>query len=739
MSRIRGLRKRRYVVVLGFLFLFGLVAGLRAGAACAYCFDYGAHLPEIGTVQLPGGAVGVALSGSYGLVATSEARRLEVVDLSDPGSPQLVAGIDVPGDAARDVMVWDAYALVAAGDSGLVVVDLTDPLNPEIEGIGDTPGVASAVAVDASRELAYVADGDEGLQIIDLSIPGAPFVVGSIDTPGSAVDVAASGDYVYVADGDVRVIDVSLPESPDLVGGVGLPFSARCLCVSGSLAYAASGSGEEGVVDVLDLQDPASPAVLSELDISDDSRDIRVQGDQLFVTAGRRLVVVEVSDPLYPRLLGETVPLDGPRSLGLAVDGIQAYVGVGSSLDVIDVSHPLSAPLLGSYRYASSVSVDYQDGFVYLLNTDYVCKLVSFDVSDPTNPHPVDDTIVGDFGSAVAVAGGFAYTAALTGLSIVDISNPSSLRGISTTPLPSEPWDVAVEGNYAFVADYYSGLVVVDVSEPESTEIVAQMFVGGSGQSIAVSGTLAYVGTDLGSRILDVSDPESPALVAELDTGNTEGVEIDGTLAMTTGSAGFYLIDIADPDSSYVRAYLDWPRGTDIDVKDGVAYVAAGDLWVVDVRDPDSPSILGSRRTPQERANSVVCGDQAVHVADYTLDPFGNGAALLNYPQHCDGVTAVEPPSRAPDRISLRVTPNPTVGAAGIVLRAPRPTEGRLIVADAAGRLASELWRGTLPAGELRVNWDGRDDSGRLVPSGVYFLSLRREGRIDSQRLVVIR
>ena len=46
---------------------------------------------------------------------------------------------------------------------------------------------------------------------------------------------------------------------------------------------------------------------------------------------------------------------------------------------------------------------------------------------------------------------------------------------------------------------------------------------------------------------------------------------------------------------------------------------------------------------------------------------------------------------------------------------------GALSLCDVAGRRLRSLRDGPLPAGALRVDWDGRDDAGRALASGVYF------------------
>ena len=49
------------------------------------------------------------------------------------------------------------------------------------------------------------------------------------------------------------------------------------------------------------------------------------------------------------------------------------------------------------------------------------------------------------------------------------------------------------------------------------------------------------------------------------------------------------------------------------------------------------------------------------------------------------------------------------------------------------------LVAGTQPAGERTVACDGRDESGRALPAGLYFVRFDVEGRAYVSRLAVIR
>ena len=58
---------------------------------------------------------------------------------------------------------------------------------------------------------------------------------------------------------------------------------------------------------------------------------------------------------------------------------------------------------------------------------------------------------------------------------------------------------------------------------------------------------------------------------------------------------------------------------------------------------------------------------------------------------------------------------------------------------DLAGRHVRALKRGAAEAGRQVLTWDGRDDAGRNVANGVYFLVSRVGGQESKLKLVVLR
>ncbi len=83
--------------------------------------------------------------------------------------------------------------------------------------------------------------------------------------------------------------------------------------------------------------------------------------------------------------------------------------------------------------------------------------------------------------------------------------------------------------------------------------------------------------------------------------------------------------------------------------------------------------------------------------------------------------------------------PNPSRGAAILRYQAAREEVGELGVYTAEGRRVRTLVNGPIGAGRHEVAWDGRDEAGVPVPSGIYFYLLRAGGRSASGRLTMVR
>jgi choice-of-anchor C domain-containing protein len=83
--------------------------------------------------------------------------------------------------------------------------------------------------------------------------------------------------------------------------------------------------------------------------------------------------------------------------------------------------------------------------------------------------------------------------------------------------------------------------------------------------------------------------------------------------------------------------------------------------------------------------------------------------------------------------------PNPFNPATTIPFVIPETAMIRLAVYDARGRVVKKLEDGIKQAGRYKVLWNGLDEKGREVASGIYFIRLESNKRVRTQKIVLLK
>ena len=93
-----------------------------------------------------------------------------------------------------------------------------------------------------------------------------------------------------------------------------------------------------------------------------------------------------------------------------------------------------------------------------------------------------------------------------------------------------------------------------------------------------------------------------------------------------------------------------------------------------------------------------------------------------------------------PSELTLRgAVPNPFNPSTEIVFALPADGAVRVRLYDVSGRLVRTLADGELTAGEQRLRWDGNDDRGRALASGVYYLRVETADAVKGAALSLVR
>ncbi|GMV38666.1 MAG: hypothetical protein AMXMBFR64_03820 [Myxococcales bacterium] len=226
-----------------------------AGATRLVAQPQGGALVVAGDLPPFGDATGLALMGGGLMVA--DGAGVAVVDTATwalvSHEPHAAPGriVDVDAGAVACAVVaeeGDPYA------GALVTLDLdgTPRATVSLATLGGLHGSApSAVRVHGS--LCLVADAGSGVRIFDVSDPEVPVLRSTLGVEGVVTDVAASGDWLYVASGiQLHLFDLAEPDAPSPLTAVALRSPRGLWLGDDGLLHIAGGVSGYQIAEVVD-------------------------------------------------------------------------------------------------------------------------------------------------------------------------------------------------------------------------------------------------------------------------------------------------------------------------------------------------------------------------------------------------------------------------------------------------------------------------------------------------------
>ena len=248
---------------------------------------------------------------------------------------------------------------------------------------------------------------------------------------------------------------------------------------------------------------------------------------------------------------------------------------------------------------------------------------------------------------------------------------------------------------------------------------------------------MAYVlDEENGLQILDVSNPSSPTKIGEFTTGSlTKTVHVQGNYAYIANyENGLRILDIRNPEMpTEVGYFYTETQAFDVWASDSFAYIADGysGLRIIDIRTPSAPVEVGFF-SPEGGAISVLGSN------DYVYITTGNNSLYILQNDLVVGIS--DRRQVLPRGFTLEQnTPNPFNPATTIQYTLATGGEVELRIFNTLGQPIRTLVQGRQPAGHYQVRWDGRDDSGAPVASGIYFYVLRHGDGWQTRKMVLLR
>lgn len=521
-----------------------------------------------------------------------------------------------------------------------------------------------------------------GTSIIDITNAGSATEITFIPSPSSTwKDIKTYQNYAYVvteSSGGMQIIDLSnLPSSATLVSTyTGFSTSHNIYIDEANAMLYAEGSGS---IRAISLADPENPVELSTFGIS--SHDIYARDNIVYVSEGSN-----------------------------------------GSIGIFDLSNPASPTMISRFQIPNAGFVHnawLTDDGNYLMTTEETTnKTVKlFDIQDLNNVFIIDEYLgPSNLAHNTHIKGDFAYLSHYAdGLRILDISNPNNIfeAGFYDTT-PSTGGFTGSWGAFPFfpsgkilASDFSNGLFVFgfDPNLPNDMSI-----------SLSANNPPITIPPGGGAFTFNVTITNNTGSIQMVDIWNTiitpAGEEVGPTIGpINTDLAGGGTINVNNVNQNVPAAV---PVGT-------YTYIfSVGDF-------PNRPISTDSFTFSKSVGPTTKIGVGSEVVTNWQADWDG-------------AINQVASEEAIPEAFVLEQNyPNPFNPTTTISYQLPRAETVRIIIYDLTGRQVQELLYENKEAGSYSVEWNGNNQIGQRVSSGLYIYQISAGKFSQTRKMVFVK
>lgn len=744
--------------------LLGMILSI-GSASAVECTDYQHHLRVLMPDQGIESATRIAGCGPWTVYADGQG-SLHSIYLWGPTRTERYDDLDL-GGMVQDLKAYSSYILATVSGVGLVIVSVGPTGGLTQVGILPFTSSVDQLGVDGYRaavHLQYMV-----VAYIDWSDPTAPVELGRTllsDFWPSAVAVRGTEVFVGGTDPDYQPalwrVSFSDPENPQTLNqSVVMPepddFEAQIMDIIPTtervylsyqrvIRYGPMDLEPRMVLITTPPNGVFTPGLCPALEVGPgDVANLLLWQDEVLLF-GSALAVFNVQDPAAPVLQGQVnLPNAGvsgvmgdDRALVVCRDNSAWWVMMGdhttaSGTILYEDSLPInSLANIGDTIFGVAAAVDYPySGWL---------ELFALDASDPTTPVPigryVDDRPWPAVYTDLQAHQGHLFATGEGYLGVFDVSDP-------TAPQLAAEYGFGSDGPCLFLGDnlYLVGapfhLDVYDAADPLQITPLADnvldgvLGIGGYNDILIVSRNAA----DPVLEFYQVTDPLAPTLIASVAAeAYHRHLWIRGEFLFAQPYAGeVEVFSIADPTAPVSLSSIPI-IGTvrNLRLEQDILYLAVrGEgMQVVDLDFPSGPWRLGGTPSSNSMISMAWVGEQPMYC---------EGSALMAAAPYCQITVAVEENPGLPAGLLVQAHPNPFNPRVNLRVELPTSGTARVDIVDVRGRRVRELFSGARAAGTLDLQWDGRNDRGKALPSGIYFVRLVGENAQSTAKITLLR
>lgn len=654
---------------------------------------------EIGRLQMTGSEQSVAFDGGFAYVVSRTKRLIKVVAHA-PSSPSIQWTDMLPYDPV-DVDILGQYLIISCGLNGILVYDRTENFTYPVGLVAQWYGTADEVLL---KDDIAVVSTSEGIVTLDLSDPLNPVELDSFPLI-SPHSLALDGDLLYAGYRyEVAELDITNPGDIEISRtfsdiGAGSYNHAMCLTPEGLFL--------------------ASNATLQLLDLD--------SGTFTWVGWGA----------------------NGAHAMGY----LENHLGIGTDgygFQTLALKSTEFAPSTEIFTLPNTLGDMQIDGDLLLGSSGSDLQCYNLNNFPPSLSWSFDTTTYPEYVDQFLVDQGRAFIGYTTGrIVIIEYASDHWTERASFETENSEIINFALIGNHLVVfldpepGTGRHGLIQIynldDISSPELVSSYSNndfLKMNAYGTTVVLSD---HSSAGNGVLLLDAADPANIIEASTISTQEYAQVYLSGDVLYLIESISLVPLDISNPYSPIRGQETSIPHSSQLKIHGNTGYISGKEL-VYDLSNPMWPDLIGSSTNAFMTQNNPYLQQPRIAALGHGYLIVSRGSDLSIMGEYQWAPTAVDhQPTPLAEHFFMRAAPNPFNPQVMISFALPQSAQTEITIYDLKGSLVKVLKSELMSAGPHEVLWNGKNQSGKQVASGVYMAQLSAGAKTQTQKLMLVK
>lgn len=695
--------------------------------------------------------------GDYALFIGGE-HHLQVMDFSDTEHPRLVAACDVPGQSgvANSISVYDHFAYLFFNNC-VAIISLSNPLSPQFMTRMD---MDYSISQCIHNDILYTTGTDLNfyLKAYSLSNPTAPQLLDSLQVNNYPAGIACGDGLLVCGNSTVEIVYTSDPTNLQIsselhfVSGLEYPFYAA-FAVSGNNLVVGCGYN----VSVYDFsQEPILRATLS-LGAQVSENKGYIHNNRFWCKfstydGGSGILGVDFSNLDSPQIcFSQTYNTNGIFSFNmdeglmtLRTNQNSRYLDYSNLDDNSLPSFELNYPLDSVTRIIS------QGDWTVGINSG-IMQTLAFDAGGTAHTQYIIDThqnydIILHDNTLLYTVFNEPYLNGLPTryLVLYDLISKTKKAEL-TLGYGESSGEITLDGDIAYICNDDEGLFVVDISDVEHPVLLSQLQENIRYQCAVANNGKLWVGSDYSIRCYELRQSITPEFIYEIPLYMQtpfirpyKMLMLENYLYAISTSGYLVRIKLGLSGAEEIKIYQTrYPIPTSIDILGAGLLIGSCDgLSVINVQDPDDLKEVAYRDVER-----VVVGTTGFIITSYAINGdriyVGRGKSLQVLDASlANAFTYVHTPEAEQ---KLTIYPNPVKNEMRIICKLPEGGTATLELYNLRGQKLFTQTYNTMNEGMNMIKLAAKDESGRMLSSGMYFLRVKQGAHVQTGRVLIVK